>query len=262
MLTVTDSEAHAETAQAPHRSVLWRAASIIDAFNGSHRVLSLNELSRRSYLPKSTAHRFAEQLLEIGWLERELGGYRVGMRLFEVGTLAERRNKLRDKALPHLHSLAAQTGKAVNLGILDHYEVLYVDRVPVRDLQLPTRDGGRMPLTCTGIGKALLAYSSPEDIELVLGEPLPRLTEASIDDRAALEAELESIRRTGVAFDHEEACRGVSCIAAPIRGSGRAVAAISLTAATEDFNPRLVPLVKRVADNIWADLFPRPRYSF
>lgn len=254
------SQTITQLAEVPHRSVLNRAASIMSAFSGDHRVLTLNELSRRSKLPKSTAHRFAEQLLELGWLERELSGYRVGMRLFEVGSLAERRNKLRDKALPHLHQIAAQTGMAVNLGILDAHEVLYVERIPLRDLELPTRDGGRMPASCTGLGKALLAFATPEEFDAVVADGLPRFTPASITDPADLEHELDGVRTAGIAYDREEGCDGISCVAAPVRGSGRAIAAVSVTAFSADFDEKVgINAVKRAAAAIWADMFPRTR---
>lgn len=260
MLQITDQPSQGPGAEVPQRSVLTRAASIISAFNGSHRVLSLNELSRRSNLPKSTAHRFAEQLLELGWLERELTGYRVGMRLFEVGALAERRNKLRDKALPHLHQLAAQTGMTVNLGILDEHEVLYLERIPLRGFSLPTRDGGRMPPSCTGLGKALLAFATEAELDAVIDAGLPSLTDASITDPATLYEELAVIRAAGVAYDRQEACTGVACAAAPIRGSGRAIAAVSATGLAEEFDTKLATAaVRRTADLIWCDMFPRAR---
>jgi DNA-binding IclR family transcriptional regulator len=261
MLHITDDGKHTD-GKMPRRSVLNRAASIMEAFNGSHRVLSLNELSRRANLPKSTAHRFAEQLLELGWLEREFAGYRVGMRLFEVGSLAERRNKLRDKALPHLHQLALHTGMAVNFGILDEQEVLYLERMPLRGFHLPTRDGGRMPASCTGLGKALLAFSTDDDVRAVIDEGLPKLTAASIVNPDALEAELDKIRGGGIAYDVEEACEGVSCVAAPVRSSGRAIAAVSVASLTSDFDSRLATsAVRRAANAIWSDLFPSARFA-
>src|SRR5690606_28190450 len=80
------------------RSLVGRIAAIMDSFDQQDPVLSLVELSRRSGLPKSTAHRLAEQLRAMGWLERCHSGYRVGMRLFELGGLAAKQAQLRDPA--------------------------------------------------------------------------------------------------------------------------------------------------------------------
>lgn len=237
-------------------SVLARAATILDAFDGSRPVLGLSELASRAGLPKSTVHRFAEQLLDLGWFERAPGGYRVGMRLFEVGGLADRRNRIRERAAPHLHQLAAATGTAVHLGVLDHGEVVYLEKLPVRGLELPTRDGGRMPAHCTALGKALLAYAPPDEIDRVLGSGLQARTPATIVDPDRLRAELSAVRQAGVAFDREEACAGVACVAAPIRGSGRAIGAVSATGFAHTFDLRAAePLVRRTAAAVWADLF-------
>jgi len=237
-------------------SVLARAATILDAFDGTHPVLGLSELASRAGLPKSTVHRFAEQLLDLGWFERAPGGYRVGMRLFEVGGLADRRNRIREKAAPHLHQLSAATGTAVHLGVLDQGQVVYLEKLPVRGLELPTRDGGRMPAHCTALGKALLAFAGPDEIERVIGAGLTRRTAGTIVDADRLRDELGSVRRSGVAFDREEACAGVACVAAPIRGSGRAVAAVSATGFARDFDLRAAePRVRHTAAAVWSDLF-------
>ncbi|HZT65119.1 MAG TPA: IclR family transcriptional regulator [Acidimicrobiales bacterium] len=237
-------------------SVLARAATILDAFDGSTPVLSLSQLSTRTGLPKSTVHRFAEQLLGLGWFERAPGGYRVGMRLFEVGGLAERHSRMRDRALPYMLQLSATTRCGVHLAVLDHTEIVYLEKVPVRGLNLPTREGGRMPAYCTSLGKAMLAFADEDEIERVIAAGLDRRTPFTITAPDAFRADLEAVRRAGVATDREEACRGISCAAAPIRGSGRAIGAVSITgfAGTFDFRTASAA-VKRATAAIWYDLF-------
>lgn len=237
-------------------SVLARAATILDAFDGTRPVLSLSELAARTGLPKSTVHRFAEQLLDLGWFERAAGGYRVGMRLFEVGGLADRRNRLRDKALPHLNALSRATGCAVHLGVLDQGEVVYLEKLPVRGLNLPTRDGGRMPAHCTALGKAMLAFAGPEELARLADAGLERRTARTIVEPVRLGTELEAIRRDGLAYDREEACPGIACVAAPIRGAGRAIGAVSATGFSQGYDYRAAEAaVRRAAAAIWADMF-------
>ena len=108
--------------------MLGRSAVIMDAFNGGPPVLSLSDLNRRTHLPKSTVHRLVDQLCQVGWLERDRGGYRVGMRMFELGTLAADANRMHEAAFPHLQVLAAKTGLAAQLAILDRAEVLYLEQ--------------------------------------------------------------------------------------------------------------------------------------
>lgn len=243
-------------AESSARSVLQRIAAVIDSFDDCALVLSLNDLSHRTGLPKSTVHRFAEQLRGLGWLEREAGGYRIGVRLFEVGGLAARRNRLRDKAIPHLQQLAFRTGLAVQLGILDRCEVLYLERILIRGFDLPTRDGGRMPAYCTGLGKSMLAWAGDAEIDRVIEAGLPPRTPYTVVVPELFRQELASIRRNEYALDREECERGISCVAAPIRGAGRAIGAISVTgpAARVDVN-HLAPIVRETARAIWFDLF-------
>ena len=243
------------------QSVLGRAAAILGTFDSVEPVLPLAELSARSGLPKSTVHRLAEQLVELGWLERSTGGYRVGLRLFEVGGLADRRTRLVERAVPHLHELATASRCGVHLGILEDTEVVYLVKLPIRGLALPTRDGGRMPAHCTGLGKAMLAFAADDQLERVLAAGLERRTVTTIVDEDALRAELDAVRARGVAYDLEEGCVGVACVAAPIRGSGRAIGAVSVSGFSDRFDfARAESLVRTASTRIWDDLFGRARH--
>ena len=240
------------------RSVLGRVDTLLGAFDDSDQVLTLHELTRRSGLPKTTVHRMIEQLCGLGWLERDFSGYRVGMRLFEIGGLATRRRRLTESALPHLHSLSVTTGFAVQLAILDGPEVVYLHRVALGDFPLPTREGGRQPAHCTALGKAMLAFD-PETAEDVLAGDLTARTAHTLTTRAALAAELDDIARTGLAFDREEAYDGLACVAAPLRRAGRAIAAVSVTGPAAHIDLAAVaPHVQTTAAAIWRDRFARP----
>lgn len=242
------------------RSLVGRIAAIMDAFDQHEPVLSLVELGRRVGLPKSTTHRLAEQLRALGWLERDHRGYRVGLRVFELGGLAVDTNQLRDSAVPHLHALAGKSGLAVQLGVLDHGEVLYLERVVVGGYRLPTRQGGRMPAYCTGLGKAMLAFDDAAATE-VLEADLPARTPATLSSPDRLRAELARVRATGVAYDLQESYEGLGCVAAPIRNSGRAIGAVSVTGPIDQLDwPALAASVQQAAAGIWASRFgPRSR---
>jgi len=200
----------------------------MEAFNGGQPVLSLADLNKRTQLPKSTLHRLIDQLCQVGWLERDHGGYRVGLRMFELGTLAVEGNRLHEAAFPHLQALATRTGLAAQLAILDHAEVVYLERIVVGPIRLPTRRGGRKPAYCTALGKALAAYDDAA-IRTLISAPMPRKTAKTITEPVALWTELQRVREAGVAFDRGEAYEELVCVAAPIRSSGRAIGAVSVT---------------------------------
>ncbi len=156
-----EPEPTADSDDEPRRSVLGRVDCIIGAFVDTDGALSLQELTERTGLPKSTVHRMVDQMASIGWIEREVAGYRIGMRLFEVGGLASRHRHLSEVANPHLRALSVATGLPVQMGILDGTDVVYLERILVPGVQLPTRLGGRQPAYCTALGKAMLAYRPP-----------------------------------------------------------------------------------------------------
>jgi DNA-binding IclR family transcriptional regulator len=200
----------------------------MEAFNSGQQVLSLGDLSERTGLPKSTLHRLADQLCQVGWVQRDPGGYRVGMRLFELGSLAVEGNRLHEAAFPHLQALAARTGLSAQLGILDEAEVVYLERIVMGPIRLPTRRGGRKPAYCTALGKAMAAFDD-DVIRAVVSSRMPRKTANTITEPGALRTELNQVREVGVAFDRGEAYQELVCVAAPIRDSGRAIGAVSVT---------------------------------
>ena len=212
----------------PEHTVLGRSAAIMEAFDGAQQVLSLADLNKRTRLPKSTLHRLVDQLCQVGWLERDHGGYRVGLRMFEFGTLAVDGNRLHEAAFPHLQALASRTGLAAQLAILDHAEVVYLERIVVGPIRLPTRRGGRKPAYCTALGKAMAAYDD-DAIRTLMAAPMPRKPTQTITEPIALRAELNRVREAGVAYDRGEAYEELVCVAAPIRSSGQAIAAVSVT---------------------------------
>ncbi|MGW0190887.1 IclR family transcriptional regulator [Streptomyces sp. NPDC003362] len=229
--------------------MLEKAAVILDCFTPSGGPFRLAELSERAGLPKPTVHRLAADLVRLGWLERSGAQYRLGAKLFELGSLVPHRLDLRETALPFLQDLFEATRETVHLGVREGMDVVYLERIHGHEaLQLPSRIGGSLPLTCTGVGKALLAFSGVELLEEVLSSPLPSLTPYSITDSDRLRLALEKIQVSGLAYEEQEAALGVSCIAAPVFAGGTTVAALSVAVPRPRFSPaRLAPAVRTAA---------------
>ncbi|MEU6353008.1 IclR family transcriptional regulator [Streptomyces sp. NPDC047072] len=229
--------------------MLEKAAVILECFTPSGGPFRLSELSERTGLAKPTVHRLATDLVRLGWLERSGAQYRLGPKLFELGSLVPHRLDLREAALPFLQDLFEATRETVHLGVRDGMDVVYLERIHGHEaLQLPSRIGGSLPLTCTGVGKALLAFSGAELTEELLTQPLPSLTPHSITDPARLRMALEKIRVSGLAYEEQEAAPGVSCIAAPVFSGGTVVAALSVAVPRSRFSPaQLAPAVRTAA---------------
>jgi DNA-binding IclR family transcriptional regulator len=244
----TGTERTGETPSA----VLDRISLILDAFDGPGR-LTLAQVVRRTGLPRSSAHRMLERLVQLRWLRRDGRDYELGMRLVELGSLAVHQDRLHRAAIPRLHELHAATGLVVHLAVLDGSDVVYLEKVGSRlAAAIPTRVGGRRPANCAAVGKAILAYAEDDGVLSGTG-PLPRNTKYSISDPARLRAELAKVRAHGVAFDREESLPGIGCVAAPIGDPGEAVAAISVCGPMNQmaFDHRLVAPVRMAALGIW-----------
>ena len=212
------------------RSVLARAFTMLAAFDASGDGLSLAELARLTGLPKATLHRLTAQLTELGALERIGDTYYMGLRLFEFARSVPIQQRLREVALPFMADLYEATHETVHLGIMTENDVLYVERIAGhKQVCCPTRVGGRMPVHCTGLGKAMLAHVPEETLQLVISGGLKPLTPYTIVMPRLLREQLSRIRETGVAFDREEAVLGVVCIAAPLLLNGEPIGAISVT---------------------------------
>jgi DNA-binding IclR family transcriptional regulator len=223
--------------------------TILDAFRSGDTTVSLSELSRRTQLPKSTVHRITASLVEWGALKKTSCGFQLGMRLFELGGLVPLQSTIREAALPFMTDLYESTHETVHLGILDDVEVVYLDKVGGhRSMRLPSRVGGRMPAHCVGLGKAMLAYASPQAVDRVIARELEARTPYTITSPVLFIDALRQVREDGVAYDREEAKLGVCCVAAPILDASRApVAAISVTGPTARFQPERYAAAVRTA---------------
>src|SRR5258705_153274 len=204
------------------------------AFSENEYEMGISALARRLGLAKSTVDRLATTLVEYDILEqnRETGKYRLGLALFELGTLVRRKMDTNSGAQVQIHSLAEETGETVQLAILDHLSVLYIRiRESKQAVRMSSGLGSRAPAHCTSVGKALLAYQPPEVIQQVIDNGLKRYTEHTITEGAALIEELATVRQKGYAIDDEEIEVGLRCVAAPIRDhTGQVTAAISVAA--------------------------------
>jgi DNA-binding IclR family transcriptional regulator len=229
-------------------SMLEKAALLLGAFTSSSP-LNLGELAERTGLAKSTVHRLLTQVHQLGWVTRVGQRYELGMALFELGELVPVKHRLRAAALPFMQDLFAVTQETVHLAVRDGIDAVYAEKLHGHaSLPLPSRTGGRAPLTCTAVGKALLAYEDPEVLRQIVDRPLRRFTAASITDAAVLLRQLESVRRTGVAIEREEAVVGGACLGAPVLVGGKPLAALSVSVPVARFHPeRLAPAVRTAA---------------
>lgn len=200
-------------------SVIGRASALLGCFATLGPTVTLAELVRHTGLPKTTVHRLARELVAERFLDVAPGGYRLGLRLFELGELVPRHRTLREAAIPFMEDLRAATRQRVHLAVLDGVDVVYVEILGTGGMPLASRTGGRLPAHATGVGKAMLAFAPAAVVRARVDAGLTRHTPRTIITPGALATELHAIRAEGLAFDREESHVGVSCVAAPVFGA-------------------------------------------
>jgi IclR family transcriptional regulator, acetate operon repressor len=242
------------------KSVMGRSLMLLEAISRAGRPLSLGILADVTHLPKSTVHRMANQLMDLGLLDRSDRGFSLGLRIFEWGSQAEKQRDLRRIATPYLSDLHRRLGETVHLGVLDGGEVLYIEKIEARSaISCPTYVCGRRPAHATALGKAMLAFSPQAARSLIETERLPLETRSTIRHGGLLYRQLLDIRTQLVSVEREESFLGIACVAAPILNRrGGAVGAISITSSTLHFDAaRFAPLIRRTAGQIARELAGR-----
>lgn len=235
--------------------VIERMMSLLDALAESQEPATLKMLSQATGLHPSTAHRILAVMTHARLVSRqEASTYALGIRLFELGNLVKARINLREIALPFMQRLHETIGEAINLGVRDEDDIIYIERTSggrslVRVVYLV---GGRAPLHLTSLGKLFLAADTSEDVRAYAKRTgLPGKTPHSLTDLSTLEKELDKIRRHDVAYDNEEAELGLRCVASPVRNDeGVIVAGLSLSAPVDRHHPEWVEQIRKTAEEI------------
>jgi DNA-binding IclR family transcriptional regulator len=236
------------------RSLIDRAFAILGTFQGGRVRQSLSELSRRTDLPIATCHRIVGRLTEWGALERGSDGrYNIGLRLWEVASLAPRSVGLQRLARPFMQDLYETTGYASHLAVREGLELVSIDRFqsPHRPVRRP-QVGVRYPMHATAIGLVLLA-NAPEEVRAeVLAGPLEAFTPRTYTDPVMLTRLLDDIRRTGYAVSDRQVDDRHIGVAAPVRGADRTVvAAVSLALTEQDVDGKnMIHIVRLTAASI------------
>jgi DNA-binding IclR family transcriptional regulator len=204
--------------------------------------LTAPEVVQRTGLPRTTVHELLTTLAERRYLRRDdiTATYHLGLSVFRLGNAFAERLDLHSVGLRVAESVARQCDETVHVGILEGPDVVYVCKVDsTQSVRMVSRMGGRVPASCTAVGKALLAHLPEAERSRLLRKGLAKLTPRSITEPHVLANQLDQIRASGVAFEAGESNPDVSCVAAPIRDhTGAVVAALSISVPDMRWNQR------------------------
>ena len=239
----------------PSIQVIERIFTLIDVLSSREEAVSLKEISEKSGLHPSTAHRILNDLACGRFVDRpEAGSYRLGMRLLELGNLVKGRLNVRDAALLPMRELHRQIQQPINLSVRQGDEIVYIERAYSErsGMQVVRAIGGRAPLHLTSVGKLFLATDDIARLRAYATRTgLPGQTRNSLTQLHHLERELQEAQKTGVARDNEELELGVKCIAAGIRDDqGKLVAGLSISAPASRIDESWLPKLQTTANEI------------
>ncbi len=217
---------------------------LLSLFSAEREIIGIREASHLLRLPPANIHRLLSSMEEVGFLEKTPDRrYRIGERLFEIGTLFPHNSSLRKIVRPHAEELAREFGASVFLAIPSQrtpHLAITIDSLQnwqshfsVQRLSL------NLPVHCSGAGKVILAFSDPrKQKEMLRRIPLTRYTRRTIVSPQTLRAELKKIRGKGFAVDRCELYENLFGVAAPLMQDGRVVGAIGLTDSQKRMNEK------------------------
>ncbi|MEX0730095.1 MAG: IclR family transcriptional regulator [Aquisalimonadaceae bacterium] len=233
---------------------LARGLGLLEVLAANAHGVLLTDLARQANLAASTTHRLLTTLERAGFaeLEEPAGLWRVGVKTVSVGSAFIRGRDMVNQARSYMRDLTEKSGETSNLAIERDDAAVYLAQVESSAMvRAFSRLGDRVPLTCSGVGLALLSRKSePELSALITRAGLPALTANSIHSRAALLKALDKVRRQGYVIDDEANVAGMRCVAAPLFDAwSDVVAAISISGPSGRLTPdRLDGLGRLVAD--------------
>lgn len=214
---------------------LVKGIAIINLLAAHKGGMRLTDLVTYVDLPRGTVVRLLSVMIDEHVVRHSADGrYYLGAQCAVWGADFLSDLELREVASDVMAQLADVGSETCHLGVRDGKSVLYIDKVESpHSLRMYSRIGGKNPLHCTGLGKALLAYVPGDELEAYLAEPLERRTANTIVSPEVLRAELQRIRDRGYAVDDVENEVGVRCVGAPIFDhNGDLVGSISLAGPT------------------------------
>ena len=232
------------------------AMDILEEFKGDRDELGVTELSNRLNLHKNKIFRLLATLETRGYIEQNKAteNYRLGLKNLELGQAFIKQLGLVRPVKPFLKEIVEECNEMVYLGIILQNSVVCLDvEEPNQAVRVTNDVGLRLPIHCTAIGKAQIAYATEEELEkLGILDNMERFTPNTIVNKVEFIKQIKEVARRGYALDDEEYNPGVKCVAVPIKDyTGRVVGGISVSGPSYRMTDKLlkekiIPVVTEV----------------
>lgn len=222
-----------------------RALTLLELIAADPEGSRLSDLARAAGLAPSTTHRLLTALEQRGFAQSDAttGRWLIGRRAHMVGAAWGTARSLRIPAVPQLRRLRDTSRETANMGVIEDGHVITIAQAESREIMRAiSSPGGRTPIFCSGMGKAIVATWDDDQIDHLIDlYGLTPATARSLTKRDTVHAEIARIRRDGYALDDEEYVVGLRCVAAVIMGpDGEALAALSISGLAARMTPEKV----------------------
>ena len=218
-------------------------------FLASHdRMCGVTELSRELGLSTNLIFRIMKCLTERGYVQADAGGlYQLNTGFYTLGMKLQSRFDLRKQARPFLQELCKVTGETTQMQVPDGNRMLAMEVItPDNDYYLQVVPGSRVYFHANAFGKCVMAYMEEDELNKLLDEGLPEFTPNTITDKKKFKEELETVRKTGFAYDRNEYLAGIYCIGAPVfDASGKVIGGVGMTGLASRFNRTNISTFKK-----------------
>lgn len=241
-------------------SVVERVVRILDAFTTRRSALTVADIARHVDLPRTTTQRLCRELADTGLLARgDDHRYRLGRRLWELGTRGSPTASLTEIALPFMEDVHSVVRQHTTLAVIDADEVLYLHRLSSHSPTINiTTVAGRLPIHACSSGLVLLAYATPEYQRRIIDRPLPRFTDRTPTTAAEVRRLMADVRVTGFSSVPGIITTDSTGVAVPVVVGDRAIAALNVIVHRGDEDLRaIVPALKTAAGGIARSLRER-----
>jgi len=234
------------------------ALNLLEEFKGDRDELGVTELSKRLNLHKNKIFRLLATLEARGYIEQNKAteNYRLGVKSLELGQTFIKHLGLVRQAKPFLRTIVEKCNEMAYVGIIRQHSVIYLDVEEANQMiKVENLVGWRIPIHCTAIGKAQVAYSSEEELEkLGILNHMERFTPNTIVDKVEFIKHLKEVAKRGYAIDNEEYNWGVRCVGVPLRDyTGRVVGGISVSGPsfrmTDEVLKKIIPVIKAAGES-------------
>ncbi|WP_042264097.1 IclR family transcriptional regulator [Paraburkholderia heleia] len=230
------------TASSLYVQSVEKAMTVLTAFDGSKRQLSLSEIAAITGFDMSATQRFTFTLATLGYLlkDPESRKYELSPRLLDFTYHYLTSNELVSRATPYLQQLGSETEEATNLTVLDDTDIVFVLRIVSRNVfNAHVITGSRLPAYCTAPGLAILATLDDGEIDDILSRTnLVAHTASTVYQPRKIRERIAQIRKQGYAHTEDEYfVSDISTAAAITNTRGRGIGAVNIAVARSRWQP-------------------------